>query len=149
MASSLFKRYPFDLPSEAFSFDRFKQAFAAVQASIVHLQVHETVAATGAKSIPFILVYSGFTPSQYFHFGQAIYCILLSPICPPYPACHLFIFDLQGVSVGKRFTLVPLGPPLLSYSSTSKAMLQYNSGTKSVQLVADRDYAPGELLTAW
>ena len=44
---------------------------------------------------------------------------------------------------------MPLGPPLLSYTSTSKAMLQYNSGTKTVQLVADRAYAPGELLTAW
>lgn len=32
-------RYPFDIPSEAFSFELFKQAFAAVQASTVHLQV--------------------------------------------------------------------------------------------------------------
>lgn len=32
-------RYPFDIPSEAFTFLRFKQAFAAIQASIVHLQV--------------------------------------------------------------------------------------------------------------
>lgn len=31
--------YPFDIPSEAFTFLRFKQAFAAIQASIVHLQV--------------------------------------------------------------------------------------------------------------
>jgi hypothetical protein len=38
MAGSLFNKYPFDLPTEAFSFDLFKQAFAAVQASIVHLQ---------------------------------------------------------------------------------------------------------------
>ena len=30
--------YPFDLPTEAFSFDLFRQAFAAVQASTVHLQ---------------------------------------------------------------------------------------------------------------
>jgi hypothetical protein len=33
------RRYPFDVPSEAFTFLRFKQAFAAIQASIVHLQV--------------------------------------------------------------------------------------------------------------
>jgi hypothetical protein len=33
-----FFRYPFDIPSEAFTFLRFKQAFAAIQASIVHLQ---------------------------------------------------------------------------------------------------------------
>ena len=61
-------RYPFDLPSEIFPFERFRQAFTAVQASIVHL---------------------------------------------------------QGVSVGKRFSLVPLGPPLLSYSSTSKVSKQH------------------------
>ena len=36
---SLFNKYPFDLPTEAFTFDVFKQAFAAVQASTVHLQV--------------------------------------------------------------------------------------------------------------
>lgn len=60
-------RYPFDIPSEAFSFLRFKQAFAAVQASIVHL---------------------------------------------------------QGVPLARRFALVPLGPPLLSYSSTCKVTHQ-------------------------
>lgn len=32
------KRYPFDIPTEAFPFERFRQAFAAVQASVVHLQ---------------------------------------------------------------------------------------------------------------
>lgn len=63
MASSLFNKYPFDLPTEAFTFDLFRQAFAAVQASIVHL---------------------------------------------------------QGVPLAKRFALVPLGPPLLQYSSTCK-----------------------------
>ena len=63
MAGSLFNRYPFDIPTEAFSFKLFKQAFAAVQASVVHL---------------------------------------------------------QGVAPVKRFALVPLGPPLLSYSSTCK-----------------------------
>jgi hypothetical protein len=31
MAGSLFNRYPFDIPTEAFSFKLFKQAFAAVQ----------------------------------------------------------------------------------------------------------------------
>jgi hypothetical protein len=35
----LSRSYPFDIPSEAFTFLRFKQAFAAIQASIVHLQV--------------------------------------------------------------------------------------------------------------
>lgn len=39
MSGSLFNRYPYDVPTEAFSFDIFKQAFAAVQATVVHLQV--------------------------------------------------------------------------------------------------------------
>jgi len=38
MASALFNKYPFDPPTEAFSFDVFKQAFCAVQASVVHLR---------------------------------------------------------------------------------------------------------------
>eukprot|EP00243_Klebsormidium_subtile_P004495 TRINITY_DN18494_c0_g1_i1.p1 TRINITY_DN18494_c0_g1~~TRINITY_DN18494_c0_g1_i1.p1 ORF type:complete len:542 (+),score=174.02 TRINITY_DN18494_c0_g1_i1:279-1904(+) len=38
MAGSLFQEYPFDIPTEAFTFQIFKQAFAAVQASVVHLQ---------------------------------------------------------------------------------------------------------------
>eukprot|EP00879_Flechtneria_rotunda_P016734 GHRR01017515.1.p1 GENE.GHRR01017515.1~~GHRR01017515.1.p1 ORF type:complete len:363 (+),score=117.95 GHRR01017515.1:222-1310(+) len=63
MAGSLFNNYPFDIPTEAFPFVRFKQAFAAVQASIVHL---------------------------------------------------------QGVPPARRFALVPMGPPLLPYSSTCK-----------------------------
>jgi hypothetical protein len=39
MSGSLFSKYPYDVPTEAFSFELFKQAFAAVQASVVHLQV--------------------------------------------------------------------------------------------------------------
>jgi hypothetical protein len=38
MSGSLFNKYPYDVPTEAFSFEIFKQAFAAVQASVVHLQ---------------------------------------------------------------------------------------------------------------
>ncbi|KAG2300505.1 hypothetical protein Bca52824_036977 [Brassica carinata] len=38
MAGSLFQQYPFDIPTEAFSFEIFKQAFAAVQSCVVHLQ---------------------------------------------------------------------------------------------------------------
>ena len=66
MAGSLFKNYPYDVPTEAFSLELFTQAFAAVQASVVHL---------------------------------------------------------QDVTLSKRFAMVPLGPPLLSYSSTSKVSL--------------------------
>ncbi|CAK0782675.1 hypothetical protein CVIRNUC_005870 [Coccomyxa viridis] len=92
LAGSLFKNYPFDSPTEAFSPNLFRQAFAAVQASVVHL---------------------------------------------------------QGVPLSKRFALVPLGPPILSYSSTSKAMLKYCVETREVQLVADRSYEAGEAIKAW
>lgn len=34
------------------------------------------------------------------------------------------VVHLQGVPLGRRFALVPLGPPLLTYSSTAKAMLK-------------------------
>ena len=30
-----------------------------------------------------------------------------------------------------------------------QAMLQFNAATRSVQLIADRAYSPGELLTTW
>lgn len=39
VACSRLQEYPFDIPTEAFTFQIFKQAFAAVQASVVHLQV--------------------------------------------------------------------------------------------------------------
>ncbi|KIY95099.1 hypothetical protein MNEG_12863, partial [Monoraphidium neglectum] len=92
MAGSLFNKYPFDIPTEAFPFERFRQAFAAVQASVVHL---------------------------------------------------------QGVAPSRRFALVPLGPPLLSYSSTCKAMLSHNDAAKRVELVVDRDYQVGDPVYAW
>ncbi|BDA45553.1 probable actin-histidine N-methyltransferase [Coccomyxa sp. Obi] len=92
MAGSLFNGYPYDIPTEAFSMNLFRQAFAAVQASVVHL---------------------------------------------------------QGVPLSKRFALVPLGPPLLSYSSTAKAMLTYNREAKEVQLAVDRSYKKGEPIKAW
>ncbi|KAL6520158.1 hypothetical protein OROMI_032338 [Orobanche minor] len=38
MAGSLFQQYPYDIPTEAFSFKVFKQAFVAVQSCVVHLQ---------------------------------------------------------------------------------------------------------------
>jgi hypothetical protein len=33
------QQYPFDIPTEAFPFEIFKQAFVAVQSCVVHLQV--------------------------------------------------------------------------------------------------------------
>eukprot|EP00873_Tetraselmis_striata_P018202 jgi/Tetstr1/438466/TSEL_027021.t1 len=38
MAGSLFRDYPYDIPTEAFSRELFLQAFAAVQSCVVHLQ---------------------------------------------------------------------------------------------------------------
>ncbi|PIM99687.1 N-methyltransferase [Handroanthus impetiginosus] len=90
MAGSLFQQYPYDIPTEAFPFEIFKQAFVAVQSCVVHL---------------------------------------------------------QKVSLARRFALVPLGPPLLSYRSNCKAMLTAVDG--AVQLVVDRPYKAGEPIVVW
>ncbi|XP_031095961.1 uncharacterized protein LOC116000081 [Ipomoea triloba] len=90
MAGSLFQQYPYDIPTEAFPFEIFKQAFVAVQSCVVHL---------------------------------------------------------QKVSLARRFALVPLGPPLLSYCSNCKAMLSAVDG--AVQLVVDRPYKTGEPIVVW
>ncbi|XP_062203743.1 fructose-bisphosphate aldolase-lysine N-methyltransferase, chloroplastic-like isoform X1 [Phragmites australis] len=90
MAGSLFQQYPFDIPTEAFPFEIFKQAFVAVQSCVVHL---------------------------------------------------------QKVSLARRFVLVPLGPPLLTYKSNCKAMLTADGD--SVRLVVDRPYKEGEPLIVW
>ncbi|CAN6340038.1 unnamed protein product [Urochloa humidicola] len=90
MAGSLFQQYPFDIPTEAFPFEIFKQAFVAVQSCVVHL---------------------------------------------------------QKVSLARRFALVPLGPPLLTYKSNCKAMLTADGD--SVRLVVDRPYKAGEPVIVW
>ncbi|KAK4360802.1 hypothetical protein RND71_019754 [Anisodus tanguticus] len=90
MAGSLFQQYPYDIPTEAFPFEIFKQAFVAVQSCVVHL---------------------------------------------------------QKVSLARRFALVPLGPPLLSYCSNCKAMLGAVNG--AVQLVVDRSYRAGDPIVVW
>ncbi|XP_022774285.1 histone-lysine N-methyltransferase setd3-like isoform X1 [Durio zibethinus] len=90
MAGSLFQQYPYDIPTEVFPFEIFKQAFVAVQSCVVHL---------------------------------------------------------QKVPLARRFALVPLGPPLLAYSSNCKAMLSAIGG--SVELVVDRPYKAGEPIVVW
>lgn len=90
MAGSLFQQYPYDIPTEAFPFEIFKQAFVAVQSCVVHL---------------------------------------------------------QKVSLARRFALVPLGPPLLSYRSNCKAML--TAVEDAVQLVVDRPYEAGDPIVVW
>lgn len=49
--------------------------------------------------------------------------------------------------MARRFALVPLGPPLLSYKSNCKAMLTAVDG--AVQLVVDRPYKAGEPIVVW
>ncbi|XP_059284874.1 uncharacterized protein LOC132038174 [Lycium ferocissimum] len=90
MAGSLFQQYPYDIPTEAFPFEIFKQAFVAVQSCVVHL---------------------------------------------------------QKISLARRFALVPLGPPLLSYCSNCKAMLAAVNG--AVQLAVDRSYSAGDPIVVW
>lgn len=90
MAGSLFQQYPYDIPTEAFPFEIFKQAFVAIQSCVVHL---------------------------------------------------------QGVSLARRFALVPLGPPLLAYKSNCRAMLAAVDG--AVELKVDRSYKAGEPLVVW
>ena len=41
-----------------------------------------------------------------------------------FAAVQASVVHLQGVPLSKRFALVPLGPPLLSYSSTCKVRKQ-------------------------
>ncbi|KAL9264663.1 hypothetical protein AKJ16_DCAP23312 [Drosera capensis] len=53
----------------------------------------------------------------------------------------------QGVSLARRFALVPLGPPLLAYKSTCRAMLTAADG--AVELVVDRPYKTGEPIVVW
>ncbi|KAF7130672.1 hypothetical protein RHSIM_Rhsim10G0009000 [Rhododendron simsii] len=87
---ALLQQYPYDIPTEAFPFEIFKQAFVAVQSCVVHL---------------------------------------------------------QKVSLARRFALVPLGPPLLTYRSNCKSMLTAVDG--AVQLVVDRPYKAGEPIVVW
>lgn len=53
----------------------------------------------------------------------------------------------QKVSLARRFALVPLGPPLLAYSSNCKAML--TPVDDAVELVVDRTYKAGESIVVW
>ena len=56
---------------------------------------------------------------------------------------------LQGVPLSQRFALVPLGPPLLMYSPTAKALLRFDAGSKEVLLTVDRSYTSGDPIVAW
>ena len=59
----------------------------------------------------------------------------------------LNVVTFQNVSLARRFALVPLGPPLLSYKSNCKAMLK--AVGDFVQLEVDRQYKAGEPIVVW
>ena len=118
MAGSLFKNYPYDIPTEAFSLALFTQAFATVQASIVHLQ-------DVTLSKRFALVPLG--PPLLSYSSTSKVSDPLPSSLPLTSSDSLTVFSQSlslylslGLTLSKRFALVPLGPPLLSYSSTSK-----------------------------
>jgi len=56
-------------------------------------------------------------------------------------------FQNQKVSLARRFALVPLGPPLLSYQSNCKALLTAVDG--AVELAVDRPYKAGDPIVVW
>ena len=59
----------------------------------------------------------------------------------------ILLIQEQKVSLARRFALVPLGPPLLTYKSNCKAMLTADGD--SVRLVVDRPYKAGEPIIIW
>jgi hypothetical protein len=59
----------------------------------------------------------------------------------------MLLIQEQKVSLARRFALVPLGPPLLTYKSNCKAMLTVDG--ESVRLVVDRPYKAGEPIIIW
>lgn len=142
------QQYPFDIPTEAFPFEIFKQAFVAVQSCVVHLQVKT-----------WAYIYYSFFFSLHLLLNYSVYARVTMPIsaCAP-PALFLLgslfnqywliIFYLtQNVSLARRFALVPLGPPLLAYRSNCRAMLTAVDG--AVELKVDRPYKAGESIVVW
>lgn len=66
-----------------------------------------------------------------------------------FAAVQSSVVHLQGVPLSQRFALVPLGPPLLTYSPTAKALLKFDAGSKEVVLAVDRTYGTGDPIVAW
>ena len=105
MSGSLFSKYPFDVPSEQFSPELFRQAFAAVQSCVVHLQARREWGGGGRGG------------------GRAA----------GRADTHTHAPCAQGVPLSKRFALVPLGPPLLTYSSTCRALLRFDAESRQAR----------------
>ncbi|GIL63283.1 hypothetical protein Vafri_17382 [Volvox africanus] len=73
---------------------------------------------------------------------------LLKPL-KPYPCRNILLLVVQGVPIAKRFALVPLGPPLMAYSSTSKNMITYDEENRAVRLVVSGPVEAGRPVAAW
>ncbi|CAI7869666.1 unnamed protein product [Closterium sp. NIES-54] len=58
------------------------------------------------------------------------------------------VVHLQGVPLPRRFALIPMGPPLLAYKSTTRSMLAASSDG-GVELRLDRPVKAGEPLSVW
>lgn len=66
-----------------------------------------------------------------------------------YCAVQAAVVHLMGVEPSLRFALVPLGPPLLQYSATSKAILRWDGDARAVVLDVDAPVRVGDPVTAW
>ncbi|KAH9743654.1 Rubis-subs-bind domain-containing protein [Citrus sinensis] len=163
MAGSLFQQYPYDIPTEAFTFEIFKQAFVAVQSCVVHLQASlplepdiEIFELVVKGSRLHSVTRCGCTPqmgtesfaSHLVHL-QTSCTTTRTPLSPTHNPKEVGPGEGGGVkvSLARRFALVPLGPPLLAYSSKCKAMLA--AVDDAVQLVVDRPYKAGESIVVW
>ncbi|KAL4578771.1 hypothetical protein LXL04_014902 [Taraxacum kok-saghyz] len=60
---------------------------------------------------------------------------------------RVWFIEIQKVSLARRFALVPLGSPLLTYRSNCKAML--TTVDVAVQLVVDGLYIAGQSVVVW
>lgn len=66
-----------------------------------------------------------------------------------YCAVQAAVVHLMGVPPALRFALVPLGPPLLQYSATSKAVLRWDDAARAVVLDVDAPVRAGDPVLAW
>ena len=103
MAGSLFKSYPYDVPTEAFSLDVFRQVWAGASMKSAGGLLCSVDQQAGEVA------------------GMLTRTARMHACVQAFAAVQASVVHLQGVTLSKRFALVPLGPPLLTYSSTAKA----------------------------
>ena len=166
MAGSLFKNYPYDVPTEAFSLSLFRQVRAATAASktgrsrlfparltspVTLCALHEFMwcfALCWKLSMITMVRQRNKEPQEGCQISRCWSCweqsgqrrnygvlSLFRMVCwhailrrvqacagaQAFAAVQASVVHLQGVPLSKRFALLPLGPPLLTYSSTCKA----------------------------